>query len=58
MVHEANLPVIAIVSQSHLWANVADLPVVPRVLPYLKLLFKDEMIVDELDDVSAVSAFS
>ena len=27
MVHEANLPVIAIVSQSHLWANVADLPV-------------------------------
>ncbi|EEF46417.1 zinc phosphodiesterase, putative [Ricinus communis] len=38
--------------------NVADLPVVPRVLPYLKLLFKNEMVVDELDDVNAVSAFS
>lgn len=28
--------------------NVADLPVLPKVLPYLKLLFKNEMIVDEL----------
>ncbi|KAF2301178.1 hypothetical protein GH714_020667 [Hevea brasiliensis] len=30
----------------------ADLPVLPKVLPYLKLLFKNEMIVDELDDVA------
>ncbi|CAL1400324.1 unnamed protein product [Linum trigynum] len=29
--------------------NLADLPVLPNVLPYLKLLFKDEMAVDELD---------
>ncbi|XP_058006065.1 tRNAse Z TRZ4, mitochondrial isoform X2 [Hevea brasiliensis] len=32
--------------------NIADLPVLPEVLPYLKLLFKNEMIVDELDDVA------
>ncbi|KAJ4831725.1 hypothetical protein Tsubulata_038276 [Turnera subulata] len=32
--------------------NIADLPVLPRVLPYLKLLFKDEMVADESDDVS------
>ncbi|XP_076952043.1 tRNAse Z TRZ4, mitochondrial-like [Bidens hawaiensis] len=31
--------------------NFADLHVLPRVLPYLKLLFKDEMTVDESDDV-------
>lgn len=31
--------------------NVADLPVLPKVLPYLKLLFRNEMIVDESDDV-------
>lgn len=31
--------------------NFADLHVLPRVLPYLKLLFKNEMIVDESDDV-------
>ncbi|KAF2323437.1 hypothetical protein GH714_035450 [Hevea brasiliensis] len=37
--------------------NMADLPVLPRVLPYLKLLFKNETIVDELDDVTdAVNA--
>lgn len=34
--------------------NLADLPVLPRVLPYLKLLFRDEMIVDESDDMIAV----
>lgn len=39
--------------------NIADLPVLPKVLPYLKLLFKNEMIVDESDDVvDAVSAGS
>uniref|UniRef100_A0A2N9IXI7 ribonuclease Z n=1 Tax=Fagus sylvatica TaxID=28930 RepID=A0A2N9IXI7_FAGSY len=31
--------------------NIADLPVLPKVLPYLKLLFKNEMIVEESDDV-------
>lgn len=31
--------------------NFADLHVLPTVLPYLKLLFKNEMIVDESDDV-------
>ncbi|RZC51311.1 hypothetical protein C5167_019734 [Papaver somniferum] len=31
--------------------NLADLPVLPKVLPHLKLLFKNEMIVEESDDV-------
>ncbi|KAG8052714.1 hypothetical protein GUJ93_ZPchr0001g29504 [Zizania palustris] len=31
--------------------NLTDLPVLPKVLPYLKLLFKDEMGVDESDEV-------
>ncbi|KAL5226405.1 hypothetical protein ABZP36_014670 [Zizania latifolia] len=31
--------------------NLADLPVLPKVLPHLKLLFKDEMGVDESDEV-------
>ncbi|XP_050231518.1 tRNAse Z TRZ4, mitochondrial isoform X2 [Mercurialis annua] len=37
--------------------NMADLPVVPKVLPYLKLLFRNEfeMVVDEPDDVTAIS---
>lgn len=39
--------------------NVADLPVLPKVLPYLKLLFKNQMIGDESNDVlDAVSAAS
>lgn len=38
--------------------NLADLPVLPRVLPYLRMLFKNEMIVDECDDVTATSAIS
>ncbi|PHT88795.1 hypothetical protein T459_10901 [Capsicum annuum] len=36
--------------------NLADLPMLPRVLPYLKLLFRDEMIVDESDDVDVAAA--
>lgn len=36
--------------------NFADLHVLPRVLPYLKLLFKNEMVVDEADDVEVVTA--
>ncbi|XP_030494096.2 tRNase Z TRZ3, mitochondrial isoform X1 [Cannabis sativa] len=31
--------------------NVADLPVLPRVLPYLKMLFRNEMALEESDDV-------
>ncbi|XP_019055810.1 PREDICTED: zinc phosphodiesterase ELAC protein 2-like isoform X2 [Nelumbo nucifera] len=31
--------------------NIADLPVLPRVLPYLKLLFKNEIMADEFDEV-------
>ena len=31
--------------------NIADLPVLPKVLPYLKVLFRNEMIVDESEDV-------
>lgn len=31
--------------------NVADLPVLPKVLPYLKLLFRNEVILDDPDDV-------
>ncbi|XP_042049465.1 tRNAse Z TRZ4, mitochondrial-like [Salvia splendens] len=31
--------------------NLADVHALPRVLPYLKVLFKDEMIVDESEDV-------
>lgn len=39
--------------------NVADLPVLPKVLPYLKLLFKNQMIGDESNDVvDAISAAS
>ncbi|XP_059303243.1 tRNase Z TRZ3, mitochondrial-like [Lycium ferocissimum] len=36
--------------------NLADLPMLPRVLPYLKMLFRDEMIVDESDDVNVATA--
>lgn len=31
--------------------NLMDLPVLPKVLPHLKLLFRDEMAVDESDEV-------
>ncbi|KAE8674119.1 lissencephaly-1-like protein [Hibiscus syriacus] len=31
--------------------NITDLPVLPRVLPYLKLLFRNEMAVDESHDI-------
>ncbi|KVI05961.1 hypothetical protein Ccrd_015703 [Cynara cardunculus var. scolymus] len=34
--------------------NFADLHVLPRVLPYLKLLFKNEMVVDEYEDLEDV----
>lgn len=39
--------------------NIADLSVLPKVLPHLKLLFRNEMVVDESDDVvDAVTAAS
>ncbi|MED6204816.1 tRNAse Z trz4, mitochondrial [Stylosanthes scabra] len=54
-------PKIPVVDEAHMHktcvafdmmsVNVADLPVVPKVLPYLKMLFRNEMIVDESDDV-------
>lgn len=36
--------------------NLADLPLLPRVLPYIKLLFRDEMVVDESDDTNVITA--
>ncbi|OMO64527.1 zinc phosphodiesterase ELAC protein 2-like protein [Corchorus capsularis] len=31
--------------------NIADLPVLPKVIPYLKLLFKSETMIDNFNDV-------
>ncbi|OIT32048.1 PREDICTED: zinc phosphodiesterase ELAC protein 2-like [Nicotiana attenuata] len=36
--------------------NLADLPMLPRVLPYLKLLFRDEIVVHESDDGDDVNS--
>uniref|UniRef100_A0A1D1XFM1 ribonuclease Z n=2 Tax=Anthurium amnicola TaxID=1678845 RepID=A0A1D1XFM1_9ARAE len=36
--------------------NVADLPVLPKVLPYIKLLFRNEMMLDESEDVLVAAA--
>ncbi|XP_057505289.1 tRNase Z TRZ3, mitochondrial [Actinidia eriantha] len=36
--------------------NLADLHVLPRVLPYLKILFKNEMIVDESEGIVNVAS--
>ncbi|KAK6125013.1 hypothetical protein DH2020_041287 [Rehmannia glutinosa] len=36
--------------------NLADVHVLPKVLPHLKLLFRDEMIVDESEDVNLVTS--
>ncbi|KAK7301398.1 hypothetical protein RJT34_12261 [Clitoria ternatea] len=38
--------------------NIADLSVLPKVFPYLKLLFRNEMMIDESDDVEAVTSAS
>ncbi|KAK2971154.1 hypothetical protein RJ640_008578 [Escallonia rubra] len=35
--------------------NLADLQVLPKVVPYLKLLFKNEIVVDETEDALDVS---
>ncbi|XP_042499299.1 tRNase Z TRZ3, mitochondrial-like isoform X2 [Macadamia integrifolia] len=36
--------------------NIADLPLLPEVLPYLKLLFKNEMMLDESDEAVCQAA--
>ncbi|XP_043704195.1 tRNase Z TRZ3, mitochondrial isoform X2 [Telopea speciosissima] len=36
--------------------NIADLPLLPEVLPFLKLLFKNEMMVDESDEAVCQTA--
>ncbi|KAL0415203.1 UNVERIFIED_CONTAM: tRNAse Z TRZ4, mitochondrial [Sesamum latifolium] len=38
--------------------NLADIHVLPKVLPYLKLLFRDEMVVDESEDVNLDTALA
>ncbi|GER52685.1 tRNAse Z3 [Striga asiatica] len=59
-------PKIPVFDQSHahntciafdlMSVNLADVHVLPRVVPHLKLLFKDEMIVDESEDVELATA--
>ncbi|CAO2205041.1 unnamed protein product [Urochloa humidicola] len=36
--------------------NLADLPVLPKVLPHLKVLFKDELVVDEAEEMQEAAA--
>ncbi|CAO2194337.1 unnamed protein product [Urochloa humidicola] len=36
--------------------NLADLPVLPKVLPHLKVLFKDELVVEEADEMQEAVA--
>ncbi|XP_027125007.2 tRNase Z TRZ3, mitochondrial [Coffea arabica] len=59
-------PKIPVFDESHLHntciafdmmsVNLADLPLLPRILPYIKLLFRDEMAVDESDDMNDIAA--
>ena len=35
--------------------NMADLQVLPRVLTYFKTLFRDEMVEEDVDDVTYMS---
>ncbi|KAJ1281849.1 hypothetical protein BS78_03G005400 [Paspalum vaginatum] len=37
--------------------NLADLPVLPKVLPHLKALFKDELLVDETDEIQEEAVY-
>ncbi|KAG2585977.1 hypothetical protein PVAP13_5NG004600 [Panicum virgatum] len=37
--------------------NLADLPVLPKVLPHLKVLFKDEMVVEEADEIQEAAVY-
>ncbi|XP_031484101.1 tRNase Z TRZ3, mitochondrial-like [Nymphaea colorata] len=52
-------PKIPVVDETHMntcigfdmmSVNVADLPVLPKVMPFLKLLFRNEMVADETDE--------
>ncbi|KAF8077273.1 hypothetical protein N665_1049s0007 [Sinapis alba] len=55
-------PKIPVIDESHMHntciafdlmsINVADLQVLPKVLPYFKTLFKDEMVEEDADDVA------
>ncbi|KAL6559908.1 tRNAse Z trz4, mitochondrial [Orobanche gracilis] len=61
-------PKIPVFDQSHVHntcigfdlmsVNLADVHVLPRVLPHLKLLFRDEMIVDESEEVELTTVAS
>ncbi|MQL95375.1 hypothetical protein Taro_028042, partial [Colocasia esculenta] len=37
--------------------NIADLPVLPRVLPFIKLLFRNEMVLDESEDMQTAAMY-
>nr|CAB3471625.1 unnamed protein product [Digitaria exilis] len=37
--------------------NLVDLPVLPKVLPHLKVLFKDELVVEEADDIQEAAVY-
>ncbi|RCV23450.1 hypothetical protein SETIT_5G007100v2 [Setaria italica] len=37
--------------------NLVDLPVLPKVLPHLKVLFKDELVVEEADEIQEAAAY-
>lgn len=37
--------------------NLMDLPVLPKVLPHLKVLFKDELVVEEADEIQEAAAY-
>jgi len=58
-------PIIPVINKEHMdktciafdlmSINIADLPVLPKILPYLKLLFRNDVIVDESADVVDVA---
>lgn len=59
-------PKIPVIDESHMHntciafdlmsINVADLQVLPKVLPYFKTLFKDEMVEEDVDDIALEEA--
>ncbi|XP_013592360.1 PREDICTED: zinc phosphodiesterase ELAC protein 2 [Brassica oleracea var. oleracea] len=59
-------PKIPVIDESHMHntciafdlmsINVADLQVLPKVLPYFKTLFKDEIIEEDIDDIALEEA--
>ena len=58
-------PKIPVIDESHMHntciafdlmsINMADLQVLPRVLTYFKTLFRDEMVEEDVDDVTYMS---